>query len=393
MTNPTNPDRARAALGLAPATSNGAASLSPVDRLIARTRNMEVQFRDAVASGLSPERLVRDAITAVRSNDKLAECSEQSFFGALMTAAQLGLRPNVSSLGHGWILPYWSRKANDGRGGHEAQWILGYQGMVELGYRSGMVQKITAATVYEGDPVFRVQRGTTDELVHEPTMDPTRRGRPIAHYAVVWLSTGRALWEAIPDGDAQRIMERFAARNRQNQIVGPWRDDYEAMARKTAMRGLWRWMPKTEVMSLALATDGATRDGIDADPVEPAPATITVQVAEPAAPAAQEPQAALEEAIPANDPTEPATAATEPPSEEEPPAEDEPAVMVMPDGERRQAMEPNALRRGLLSKIEQRHGAGWLDVCAQQHDGVVIPAAYLTAAELRAIADAPAGTP
>lgn len=390
MTTPTTTGRARAALGLEPAGQPGT-QLSPVDRLIAHTRNMEAQFRDAVASGLRPEQLVRDAITAVRSNDKLAQCDEASFFGALMTAGQLGLRPNVASLGHGWVLPYWDRKLNNGRGGLRAQWILGYQGMVELGYRSGLVQKLTAVTVYEGDPVWRVVRGTTDELHHEPAMDTERRGRAVAHYAVVWLSTGRALWEAIPDGEARRIMERFAARNKQNQIVGPWRDDYEAMARKTALRALWRWMPKTEVMSLALATDGAIRDGLDGEPVEAPEQTATITVVTPAPEPAAAPPVVVAQ-LPAEPP-----AATEPPAPAAAASDDDSAAapaeaetfVVKSTGEVLDALDTNSLRRGLIGRIEANHGAGWTVVCEQLH-GEVIPPRFLSTAQLRAIAEAPA---
>jgi recombination protein RecT len=84
--------------------------------------------------------------------------------------------------------------------------------------------------------------------------------------AVVHLNTGGQLWNVISDADAQEVMAAHAARDRNKNIVGPWRDDYEPMARKTALRGLWRYMPKTPAMALALATDGVVRVGTDKDP-------------------------------------------------------------------------------------------------------------------------------
>ena len=55
--------------------------------------------------GVEAAQLVRDALTAVRTNPKLAECEPNSVLGSLMTCAQLGLRPGV--LGHAWLLPFW----------------------------------------------------------------------------------------------------------------------------------------------------------------------------------------------------------------------------------------------------------------------------------------------
>lgn len=273
----TSTDRARAAMGMSSqATSRPAGTeLTSVDKRIAECRAMEQAFADAVAQGLSPQMLIRDAITAVRSVPELANTTKESFFGSLMTAAQLGLRPNVASLGHGWVLP----RRNKRKGVVEAHWELGYQGMVELGYRSRLVEKITAHTIYEGEP-HRLAWGTTDTLEHEPLQDPNQRGDMLWHYAVVWLRTGGVLWNAIPEGEAQATMRTFV---QGSGSYGPWRDNYLPMARKTALRGLWRWMPKTPELSMAMATDGVVREGMDRDPAlvvepegEPERPTVTI---------------------------------------------------------------------------------------------------------------------
>lgn len=256
----TTTARARRAAGLPAANGEPGTELSPIDRRIARTRSMESRLVDAMAKGLDVNTLVGDAITAMRQTPRLVECSEPTFFGALMTAAQLGLRPNVGSLGHGWILPYWSTKNS----GYEAQWVLGYQGMVELGYKSGLVAKIATDTIYSNE-TYRIRRGTHDELVHEPILDPDERGDMIAHYAVVWLTTGQQLWRAMADQDVRKIMERMAARDRNRNIVGPWANDYLPMAQKTPLRALWRFMPKTPTLALALSTDETVRQGMEPD--------------------------------------------------------------------------------------------------------------------------------
>lgn len=260
----TSSTRARAAAGM---TDEPAAEpsreLSPLDQRIALTRGMELAFADAVASGLRPETLVRDAITALRNVPELHQTDQASFFGALMTAAQLGLRPNVAPLGHGWVLPFYNKK----EGRKEATWILGYQGMIELGYKSGFVTKITAHTIYANER-YAIEYGTADSLTHSPMLDRETRGEMVAHYAVVTLTSGDKLWNVISEADARDIMARSqtGANGR-----GPWVSDYVQMARKTALRGLWRYMPKTPILALALSTDDVVRTDIGKDPTVAAP--------------------------------------------------------------------------------------------------------------------------
>jgi recombination protein RecT len=324
---------------------------------------MEVAFRDAVASGLKPETLVRDAITAMRNTPDLVKCEESTFFGAVMSAGQLGLRPNVPSLGHGWVLPFWSGR----RQRHEAQWVLGYQGMVELGYKSGLVAKITTDTIYSNE-TYRVRRGTADELVHEPILDESERGEIVAHYAIVWLQTGQALWRVMSDQDVRRIMERMAARDRNKNIVGPWRDDYLPMAQKTPLRALWRFMPKTEILSLALQTDGAVRE---LDAVRPGQRATATSVRD-------------------GDDVEPDTAgSTDEPVDADVVPEPEPGRddATPTDGAAaRQALRSNATRKGLIAALESKHGADW--AIAAQIVGVTVADApsmdYLSTDELRA---------
>jgi recombination protein RecT len=361
-------DRARAALGMETSESR---ELSPLDRRIERTRSMELAFRDAVASGLRPETLIRDAITALRNTPDLVKCDETTFFGALMSAAQLGLRPNVPSLGHGWVLPFWSGRRNR----HEAQWILGYQGMVELGYKSGLVAKIATDTIYAND-VYRIRRGTHDELIHEPVLDPSERGDVVGHYAVVWLQTGQPLWKFMPEADVQALMERFAARNRERQIVGPWRDDYTAMAQKSPLRALWRFMPKTPTLALALDLDGAVRQ-FDKD--EPTTVTLVRSGDETTAEPVGEPAQPVADGR--TDAPVDAEIVPDPPPADEPhsPGDGE----ATPSG--RQPIGMNGTRKALIAAIEEKLEPDQF-AAAEIVAGEPIHALdYLTTEELRSV--------
>ena len=57
---------------------------------------MEPEIKKALPQVITPERFTRMALSALNTTPKLAECSQMSFLGALMNAAQLFTFHNVS---------------------------------------------------------------------------------------------------------------------------------------------------------------------------------------------------------------------------------------------------------------------------------------------------------
>lgn len=66
---------------------------------------MEPEIKKALPSVITPERFTRMVLSAVSVNPRLAECTPQSFLGAMMTAAQLGVEPNTA-LGQAYLVPF-----------------------------------------------------------------------------------------------------------------------------------------------------------------------------------------------------------------------------------------------------------------------------------------------
>ena len=107
-------------------------------------KSMEGEIRKALPSVITPERFTRIVLSAISVNPKLGSCTPASFLGAMMTSAQLGLEVNTP-LGQAYVLPY------SNKGVLEAQFQLGYKGLIDLAYRSGEVEVIQAHVVYEND--------------------------------------------------------------------------------------------------------------------------------------------------------------------------------------------------------------------------------------------------
>jgi len=238
------------------AENGGKATNSLADQI----RSMEKHYQLAMPKGAEATQLIRDALTALRTTKNLDRCEPASVLGALMTCAQLGLRPGV--LGQAWLLPFWDRKLNGGKGGHRAQLVIGYQGLVELAYRSGHVASVIARTAYEHD-VFEVDYGLADTIVHKPNMDGSR-GRPIAYYAIVkYVSGGYAFW-VMSDQEMRSYRDNHATAVKDGKVFGPWVDHFEGMAHKTVLRRLAKFMPKSVELANAIAADESVR--IDLNP-------------------------------------------------------------------------------------------------------------------------------
>lgn len=222
-------------------------------QLVHLLQKMAPEIVKAVPKHLSAERMTRITLTALRQNPKLAQCTAASFLGSVMQLCQLGLEPNTV-LGQAYLIPRQSKKT----GTMECTIVIGYGGMISLAYRSGMVDVIDADVVREGDK-FSERRGTSPCIEHEPSQH--RAGKPLTHvYAVAWLKGAtRPLQKTLTRGEVDERRARSAQPD-----SGPWKTDYEAMARKTAIRSLWPLLPKASeltMMSQAAALDEAPEYG------------------------------------------------------------------------------------------------------------------------------------
>lgn len=250
--------------------------------LVKQIQQMQSHFALAMPRGAEAAQLVRDALTCLRTTPKLAECEPQSVLGALMTCAQLGLRPGVPGLGHAWVLPFWDSRyvwldaeGNQRKGGHRAQLIIGYQGYRELAQRSGQIATVIARVVHEHDH-FDIDYGLADNLVHKPKLDGPR-GEAVGYYAIVkYTSGGYAFWH-MSKAEVEEHRDRYAMARKQvwrdgkkvageTEIVGPWRDQFNEMAAKTVFLRLAKWMPKSTELASAIVADESVRVDLAPDP-------------------------------------------------------------------------------------------------------------------------------
>lgn len=165
-------------------------------------KQMQSEIKKALPSVITPERFTRIVLSALSTNPKLSETTPQSFLGAMMTAAQLGLEPNTP-LGQAYLIPFWNGKARC----LECQFQLGYKGLIDLAYRSGEVSVIQAQVVYEGDE-FSYSFGLDPELKHVPASGD--RGQPTHVYAMFRTKDGGYGFEVMSIDDVRAHAQKYS---------------------------------------------------------------------------------------------------------------------------------------------------------------------------------------
>jgi len=280
-----------AVTGQAPAKRNNS---NDITKLL-NDPKVKAQMALALPKHVTADRLARVALTEVRKNPALERCDQASFLGALMTCAQLGLEPG-GPLGHAYLVPFENRK----KGVMEVQFIVGYRGMIDLARRSGQIISIEARPVYEGD-TFEVSFGLESNLRHIPDFDNPNRVQPDKLrfvYAVAKLKDGGIQFDVM----SRREVEAVRAQSRAD-TSGPWVTHFEAMALKTVLRRLFKWLPISVELATAIEADERAELGL---PQDNAFVTVDAETGEILAQPPQ-PQAAQE---PPKQPAEPTAQGT-----------------------------------------------------------------------------------
>lgn len=228
------------------------------------------ELAKALPDHMKPERIVRIALTCIRMNPKLTLCTPESFLGALFTAAQLGVEP-IAGKAH--ILPFKNRKRGpDGKyyTVDEAQFVLGYPGIVDLFYRHEKALSLSWGVVKEGDE-FDYCLGTDAFIKHRPGL---KRGLSLYYYVIASLQGGAKPFHVMSyqecmahgkDHSKTYITEEWkngakVAVDPHFDPKSPWATDEDAMCLKTTLIQLAKTLPKSSELQRAIANDEVSRE-------------------------------------------------------------------------------------------------------------------------------------
>ena len=171
---------------------------------------------------------ITSVINISRSNNALQECTPDSVWGSAIKAASLKL-PIEPSLGYAYVIPY----------GKEAQFQIGYKGILQLAIRSGQYKKIHATGVYADELI--AYNPITGELKVKDNLEDFKmrydgKSVPVGYYAILELHSGFVAEVYMTKKDVEAHGKRFS--KSYNSKSSPWQTDFDAMAEKTVLKQL-----------------------------------------------------------------------------------------------------------------------------------------------------------
>lgn len=191
-------------------------------------------IKQLVPQHITPERIFSVAVTARQRNPELLECTDVSILRGIIIGAQLGL--DVSGVGgKAFLVPFNNRNT----GKKEAQFQVGWRGLVELARRTGQIGAIYAREVYENEDFVYVD-GLEQILRHVPRLDASDPGKIVGVYAVAVWTNGYRQPEVM--NRYQIDMVRKSSKASASEY-SPWNTHYAEMAKKTVIKRLCKKLP------------------------------------------------------------------------------------------------------------------------------------------------------
>jgi len=205
--------------------------------------SVQAKFTEVI--GKKSTQFITSVLQIVNNNKLLANADPNSILNAAMTAATLDL-PINNNLGFAYIVPY-NIKLADGSYEKSAQFQMGWRGFVQLAQRTGLYKTISVAAIYDGQLV------SNDPLKGcEFDFSVVGVGKPIGYAAYFKLLSGYEATLYMSHSEVEAHGKKYS----KTYSSGPWKDNFEAMAKKTCLKLLLsRFAPLSVEIQMAVTLD------------------------------------------------------------------------------------------------------------------------------------------
>lgn len=228
-------------------------SVNQIMSAILDGQNMRKRF-DELLGKRSPQ-FISSIVSLVNADTNM----QKAFYEAPMTVVQSALKaatfdlPIDQNLGYAYIVPFNNSKKNEDGSlikRTEASFILGWKGMHQLALRTGAYKTINVMDIREGE-LKKYNRLTEEVDIQFEEDEDKREALPVIGYVGYYkLVNGaeKTIYMTV------KQIENHEKKFRKGQYQGKgWRDDWDAMARKTVYR---RLIGKWGVMSIDYQSHG-----------------------------------------------------------------------------------------------------------------------------------------
>lgn len=199
--------------------------------------------------GSRTNQFMTSLLSIVNNNSYLRNASPDSIYTSAMMAAALDL-PINPNLGFAYIIPY----------GNQAQFQIGYKGLIQLALRSGQFKTISVTPVYEGQ---LLENNPLTGFKFD--FNNKQSDKAIGYAAYFSLINGyeKTMYMSVSEVEAHGKKYSKTFNN------GVWKNDFNAMAQKTCLKLLLsKYAPLSIEMQKAVVADQAVIKNVEDMEVE-----------------------------------------------------------------------------------------------------------------------------
>ena len=202
--------------------------------------NVEARFKKILGENANSH--LTSVLNTVNDSKLLSKADPNTILTAAATAATLNL-PIDKNLGYAWIVPYKG----------QAQFQMGWKGFVQLALRTNQYERINVVEVYENQ--FEFYNALTEDLKADFSIPG--EGEVVGYAGYFRLVNS---FEKLVYWTKNEIINH-AKRFSKSYTSGPWKSDFDAMAKKTVVKlMLAKWGVTSLDMQKAQKSDQAVVD-------------------------------------------------------------------------------------------------------------------------------------
>lgn len=230
---------------------------SPRKEIQGELYSISDKIQKQLPAHISVDRFNGVVLTALGQNPELLMADRRSFFNAVMRAANDGLIPDGRE---GALVIFNAKDKRTNKWEKHVQWMPMVAGILKKAMQAGEVLSITSHTVYQEDH-FIWRQGDDESIEHSRAPLGQKRGDLIGVYAIAKLKNGTILREVLDLDEIEKIKGASKTGS-----YGPWKDWFEEMCKKSAIRRLAKRLPMSpglESVILDQSTEADFSKGTD----------------------------------------------------------------------------------------------------------------------------------
>lgn len=206
--------------------------------VIEKIKQVESKMLNLIPADVA-KREISFAVQHVAGSTQLQKCTPVSLQTAVYNIANIGLSLNPASK-EAYLVPRYNSALQT----MEASLQPSYVGLIKLLTDAGTVTQVTTNIVHAGDK-FEIDLAT-GFVSHRPCLVKANKGEKIGAYALATLPNGakQCQWMEIDEiNEIRNCSESY--KNEKTRQYSPWDKFYDEMAKKTVVRRLYKYLPRS----------------------------------------------------------------------------------------------------------------------------------------------------